>query len=163
MIGGTTYYLVQSLDGGGVPAAPPAAAVPSPIQESADNTANPFVPAPTATPRENMYAFHQIGATGTPTSEPTATLTPTNTPSATPTVASSPTLTPTLPPTIAETTSPTDTVAPTILSSSTPLPVDESATSDQRPATGNLSYWFIGVGLLLAVGLGGWAAWNGRR
>ncbi|MCP4429132.1 MAG: hypothetical protein GY803_31995, partial [Chloroflexi bacterium] len=39
MIGGTTYYLVQSLDGGGVPAAPPAAAVPSPIQESADNTA----------------------------------------------------------------------------------------------------------------------------
>jgi hypothetical protein len=142
MIGGTTFYLVQGANGA-APPPPPAAG----------------------------------GDAATATIEATATMTPTNTPSptatATATITPSPTATATAttPPTA--TPEPTDTAVPAtevaqILPTTIPtLAVEPDSTNqDVQPpvdSTSSLSFWLIGVGLILGVGLGGWWWWNGRR
>lgn len=139
MVGGTTYYLVQSNDGSPLPGV--ATATPSPSS--------------TAT------------ATASPTSTAVPTDTPTTTPSDTPTATPSSTLTPT--PTASRTVAPTEmpTATPAL---STALASDIAQTPEmggqtsgaatrqlsqtvQEQTRGTLSYWFIGIGLLLALAL----------
>jgi hypothetical protein len=154
MIGGAPYYLVQSTDGGALPAAPPGAG-----------------PLPTATPDPNAPTIAATGAmTATADNTPTATATQTPRPT-------TPSPTATLP-------APTDTpLPPTMAASHTPPPTPEITPASevaQRPATavplsppaatttaepaGSLSYWFIGAGLLVAVVVGGlWWTTGVRR
>jgi hypothetical protein len=144
MIGGTTFYLVQGANGAPPPPPPPPAAG---------------------------------GDTTTATIEATATMTPTNTPSptatATATITPSPTATATATTLPTATPEPTDTAVPAtevaqILPTTIPtLAVEPDSTNqDVQPpvdSTSSLSFWLIGVGLILGVGLGGWWWWNGRR
>jgi hypothetical protein len=106
-----------------------------------------------------------------------ATMTPTNTPSptatATATITPSPTATATATTLPTATPEPTDTAVPAtevaqILPTTIPtLAVEPDSTNqDVQPPvdpTSSLSFWLIGVGLILGIGLGGWWWWNGRR
>ena len=157
MIGGTTYYLVQSTTGG-PPPPPPAGGsgsgntgnsqgtatitstrATSEVTRSATATATATV-TPTRTPRPTLTPRPTRTATSTPTASPTATFTPTST--STPTA---------VPPTevveVAAATVPASPITPT-----TPEATTESTQS-------NLSYWFIGGGLGLALLI----AWVRRR
>ncbi|MCI0393347.1 MAG: hypothetical protein L0322_00230 [Chloroflexi bacterium] len=136
MIGGTTYYLVQSTTGGNPPAAPAGSG------------------GPAASPT----------ATGTPTTTPTATPTrtprPTNTPrpTPTPTATATATATATTTPTTTATPLPTETAQPTVKASVEPPLADPPPVS-----FGALGRWFAGGGALLILGLAaGWLV-NGRR
>ncbi len=142
MIGGTTYYLVQSTTGSGVPSVPGA-----PPAATAAATATP-----TATP------------TNTPTSTPMATATAT--PSATATPTSAPTATPTLTLSATATAVPTATLnnqQPTInsqqltVNNQQPTSTPQPLTPDPQSPASNYSYWLIGAGGLLGLGLFIWS------
>ncbi|KAA3660552.1 MAG: hypothetical protein DWQ04_19110 [Chloroflexi bacterium] len=160
MIGGTTYYLVQAVEGGSSPGAPSA---PSPSQ--------PNPPAATATTDPNQPTTEPTEAppqvTNTPTDEPTPepTATETAVPTHTPTPTKSPTSTPTPEPTATPTSEPTNT--PTNEPTETAVPATEVAqvgVTAVTPVTvlpepepsSSLSYWFISAGMLLLAGLAGW-------
>ncbi|MFQ5400979.1 MAG: hypothetical protein ACE5E7_15450 [Anaerolineae bacterium] len=136
MVGGPAYYLVQGTGG----------------ENGAEATAATATPTPTSTP------------SATPTATPTMTPTATGTPTAIATQTPSPTHTPT--PTSTRTPRPTATdtatpLPPTAVIPPTLPPVQSPPPADQPPNTA-LSYWFIGAGVLLALGLGGWVVRNGR-
>jgi hypothetical protein len=144
MIGGSVYYLVQGA-GGSLPDAPPGPAPNAPLPVQATTSAAADVTA-TAEPAPSPSA----SATARPTVIATKTAAPTKTPS--PTSTSTPTVTDTAVPTD------TPTAVPTVIPTSTA--VSQPAANDQTPATG---YWFIGGGILVALGMGGWWWRNGRR
>lgn len=121
MVGGTTYYLVQS----------PLAAQPT---ETATAPAT-ATPAPTDTST----------ATPTNTASPTATESPTLTPSITPSTAPTSTSTPTI---VAATQLAQLAAAGPSSPTSVPLSFPPPPQARER---GRLSYWFIGAGLLLAL------------
>ena len=154
MIGGRTYYLVQTLAGGGVPAVPPAPAAPPSAGGDTAGSANPDPSGPVVTLNPTRLAVHGIGLAGTPTPDVTDTATATNTATVTPTAVA--TSVPTATPTKISTPTVTHTAVPTI-NIQQPIP------NNQQPTTNNLSYWFIGAGVGLMLGLGGWAVRNGRR
>ncbi|RMG92644.1 MAG: hypothetical protein D6706_16545 [Chloroflexi bacterium] len=127
MIGGTTYYLVQSVSGGEMPDVPPAAG-------GANATAVP-ADTPTAT------------ATATPTSTPTTTPTMTATPTPWPTETPSPTASPTA----TSTPLPTTAVSPTTTLLVTPSPQTSAATP-----VFSMAWWLLGGALLLSGGMTVW-------
>lgn len=146
MIGGTTYYLVQGVDGGSAPGAPP----------------------PPAPPQDGDPVNSGTVSSGTVSSE-TVTNTPiTNTP-----ITNTPTSTRTSRPTRTPTAVPTDTPTATITNTPTPVPATEVAAAaptavptlpppaETAAAPGGVSFWLIGAAALLAVGLGGWW-WRSR-
>jgi hypothetical protein len=116
MIGGSTYYLIQSDSGGDPPNAPLAPGQSTPFPD-------PDLPTRTPTATNTPIPTRTATPTQTPTHTPTATPTaePTETDTQTPTLTHSPTALPTKTPT------------PTVVSSTTPSPVVESASPAQEP------------------------------
>ena len=150
MIGGEVFYLVQANEGGSIPGAPPPASAPATATSDPDAPTN--TPGPTDTP--------EVTPTPEITDTPTATRTqrPTRAPSRTPSPAPTDTPQPTATNMATATAVPATEVAalpPTAAPEPTPAPETAAASS-------NLSYIFIGGGLLLAVLLGGWWYRNGR-
>ncbi len=133
MIGGSTFYLVQSDSGEEPPNAPlaPGRATPRPDPDLPTNT-----PTPTNTPIPTQ--------TATPTLTPTATATPTETADPTETHTATPTFTPT--PSASATPSPTPTVSPSV----PPTPSEESAGSVQR-ALNPVLVTAVGISLFLFI------------
>jgi hypothetical protein len=129
MIGGTTYYLVQSVDGSAPP--PPAAS------DGDDVTPDPFVPTGTPLPTDTPSA--------------TATPRPTNTPRATGTATA--TATPTATATATETPPPTPMPRP----DPTAVAIVTPSTGQVDPGGGS-GIWLVGGGLALAIFLlaAGW-------
>ncbi len=156
MIGGQTYYLVQTLDGGGVPPAPP---VLPPAGGDTAVSADPTPSSPIATLNPTRLAALNIGLAdmSTPAATPTATATQTTTATNTAVPTTAPSGTPA--PTMTQTAVPTPTTDP-----QSPIINSQSSLSNpQSPIPNALSYWFIGAGALLALGLAGWVVRNGRR
>jgi hypothetical protein len=162
MIGGAPVYLVQADEGGALPGAPPPAD-PPPATSAA--TAESETPVGTAASTATAGATRSDAAmTATDTATATATRTPR--PTRTATRAPSPTAAPT------ETAMPSSTATASATARTTEVALVEAT----RPATaaittpaavatadGNLSFWLIGGGLLLAVAMVGWWVTNGRK
>lgn len=140
MIGGTTYYLVQSATGGEAPAAPPGSGsgvAPSPVI-----TATVTLTTPLATATLTPTATTAVTATPKPTRTPKPLATPTATP--TNTATASPTATATQTP-------PVLTATPT--ATAVALPTTVPPLVEQTPANNLAGYWFLAAALLLGLGL----------
>ncbi len=142
MIGGTTFFLVQSTFGDD--------ALPTPLPPGF----------PTPKPDPNVTPSPTGSPTATPTTPPTATSTPTET--ATPTITPSPSRTPTATATALPSATPTASPTRTMAEAMTAVPPTvPSATAVPQPsfspANKSLSYWFLGTSVLLgALMVGGW-------
>ncbi|VAW34179.1 hypothetical protein MNBD_CHLOROFLEXI01-1281 [hydrothermal vent metagenome] len=152
MIGGEVYYLVQSTDGGFVPAPPPVAEPPADDNPpAAIATTDPNAPTNTPVPTDTPEPTDTPQPSATPTASPTATATATASATAPPSHTPSATAT--------QTPRPTDTAVPT----PSPLPPFTPSPIPETPVpSNNLSLVFFGAAGLLALGLGGWW-WNGRK
>ncbi len=147
MIGGTTYYLVQSTSGG-PPPPPPVGGSGSGTTNSGNNnqgTATSTTLTITATLRATATA------TMTATPRPSATPRPTRTSTATATMTPTATATATATATSSATPSVVPTIKVTEAAAATPTPSPIAPTVSETAPTSTLSYWLIGGGVGLAL------------
>ena len=159
MIGGPVFYLVQSLDGGSVPASPPVGGAPN-DDSSPVPTVDPDAPTAEATITPTPEATETPMATFTP--KATVTRRPTQTPTSTVTATASPTAVP-IETSTATAVPATEGVATEVAAlpptaEPTQLPTVETAESGS-----NLSFIFFGLAALLGLGVGGRWALRKRR